>query len=408
MRSDHPIPHNLRWWLPYRFLTGLHFWYPIFFLYFMARLPLVEVLQLEAVYYAGVVLLEVPSGWFSDRVGRRPTLLISNAMHVAAALLFAVSGAGDFLILAAAQLCLATGFAFTSGTDAAFLHDSMRTLPSDAYEQLEARSGKIGFLASAGAAAIGGVCWMFDARLAYVLTACSSLAAFGLLLLMVEPPRASRASAPVKQLVRCFQDLRDAAVWRLVAWWSGMIVLWHIPWEYLQPALNDLSGGKFVGLLSGAHWTLAMLLAAWASGLGPWLRKRFGLSGTLLFSTLFVCVLNASLWLALESQTMAVVAVFLALGRSMPRAAANAPHRAALLSRIGEDRKATMLSIQSLLGRGLFALTLLLLAMWPDRQDQLAAATGLSLLFLLLAVRFLGRASHLTRVGAEREKNLPR
>ena len=29
---------NLRWWLPYRFLAGLHFWYPIFFLYFLARL----------------------------------------------------------------------------------------------------------------------------------------------------------------------------------------------------------------------------------------------------------------------------------------------------------------------------------------------------------------------------------
>ena len=55
---------NLRWWLPYRFLAGLHFWYPIFFLYFLARLPLVQVLQLEAIYYACVVLLEVPSGWF--------------------------------------------------------------------------------------------------------------------------------------------------------------------------------------------------------------------------------------------------------------------------------------------------------------------------------------------------------
>jgi hypothetical protein len=34
-------------------------------------------------------------------------------------------------------------------------------------------------------------------------------------------------------------------------------------------------------------------------------------------------------------------------------------------------------------------------------------ATGLSLVFLLLAVRFLGRASHITRVGAGRGKTLP-
>ena len=113
------------------------------------------------------------------------------------------------------------------------------------------------------------------------------------------------------------------------------------------------------------------------------------------------------MWLAVQHQIMTVVAVALALGRSMPRAAANAPHRAALLSRIGEDRKATMLSLQSLLGRGLFSLTLLLLSVWPDRQDQLAVATGLSLVFLLLAVRFLGRASHITRVAAGRGKTLP-
>ena len=31
---------------------------------FLARLPIVQVLQLEAIYYASVVLLEVPSGWF--------------------------------------------------------------------------------------------------------------------------------------------------------------------------------------------------------------------------------------------------------------------------------------------------------------------------------------------------------
>ena len=128
---------NLRWWLPYRFLAGLHFWYPIFFLYFLARLPLVQVLQLEAIYYACVVLLEVPSGWFSDRIGRRPTLLISKAAHVVSALLFAASGEGDFVLLAAAQLFLAAGFAFTSGTDAAFLHDTLQSSAGERYERLE-------------------------------------------------------------------------------------------------------------------------------------------------------------------------------------------------------------------------------------------------------------------------------
>jgi MFS family permease len=36
-----------------------------------------RVLRLEAIYYIAVVILEVPSGYFSDRFGRRQTLLIA-------------------------------------------------------------------------------------------------------------------------------------------------------------------------------------------------------------------------------------------------------------------------------------------------------------------------------------------
>ena len=40
--------------------------------------PVALVLRLEAIYYVAVVVLEVPSGFFSDVVGRKPTLLISS------------------------------------------------------------------------------------------------------------------------------------------------------------------------------------------------------------------------------------------------------------------------------------------------------------------------------------------
>jgi len=45
----------------------------IFFLFFKAHLEIKIVLLLEAIYYISVVLLEVPSGYFSDRIGRKIT-----------------------------------------------------------------------------------------------------------------------------------------------------------------------------------------------------------------------------------------------------------------------------------------------------------------------------------------------
>jgi len=67
-------------------------WLPVFFLFFSQHLSLEQVLQLEALYYLSVVLLEVPSGYFSDAIGRRPTLLISS---IALALAYAVFLIGD-------------------------------------------------------------------------------------------------------------------------------------------------------------------------------------------------------------------------------------------------------------------------------------------------------------------------
>ena len=52
-------------------LRSLLFWLPAFFLYFQSSLPVEQVLELAAIYYLGTVLCEVPSGYLSDRVGRR-------------------------------------------------------------------------------------------------------------------------------------------------------------------------------------------------------------------------------------------------------------------------------------------------------------------------------------------------
>ena len=77
MAQAHPTAVNLRIYPWYVALFNAHFWMPVFFLYFLQHVSMSEVLRLEAIYYLAVVILEVPSGYFSDRFGRRPTLLIA-------------------------------------------------------------------------------------------------------------------------------------------------------------------------------------------------------------------------------------------------------------------------------------------------------------------------------------------
>ena len=83
-----PLTLNVRLFPLYRACIDAMAWLPIFFLYFSERVALREVLMLEAAYYATIVTLEVPSGYFSDRFGRRLTLLLSSAAFSIAYLSF--------------------------------------------------------------------------------------------------------------------------------------------------------------------------------------------------------------------------------------------------------------------------------------------------------------------------------
>ncbi len=99
-------------------------WIAVFFLYMSQVLPMAQVIQLSAIYYLSVFALEVPSGYFSDRFGRRVTLLISASSMVIANICFLIGG--SFGWFAVAQFFLAAGIAMQSGTDIALHYDSLK------------------------------------------------------------------------------------------------------------------------------------------------------------------------------------------------------------------------------------------------------------------------------------------
>ena len=139
--SDGERAHrNLRLYPFYVGGVAFYAWMPVFFLYFASQVSLADVLVLEAIYYATVVALEVPSGYFSDRVGRRPTLIIAAAALVASYLAFVF--AGSFAGLALGQVLLAVGLSFNSGTDTSFHLASLEAAGrSDRYAEREASLG---------------------------------------------------------------------------------------------------------------------------------------------------------------------------------------------------------------------------------------------------------------------------
>lgn len=358
--SHSELTRSVRLYPIYAPLTQAYFWLPVFFLYFNQHMPIDQVLRLEAIYYVAVVILEVPSGYLSDTLGRRLTLLISAVSAIFAYALFFLGGSFGVFVLA--QIGLAASMAFRSGTDTSFHYDLLKCLGrEDAYPQREARITRNIFIASAGAALLGGVGSIYALRVAYGFSFLTACVAFMLVLLFAEPDRESstacQASGFFFQIRACLAYLSQPVLGWLMLFSVFMTVINHIPYEFYQPYIQLLGGQAPTPLLTGLHTALTMGIAAWFAKQSIRLRDHFGTRSALMLSAGVQVVLISLMGFFFHP----VVALLLAF-RSVPRALMIAPLNAATVPRLQQHHRATYLSIQSLIGRLSFSLCLTLLA----------------------------------------------
>jgi MFS family permease len=354
--SMEAMERNVRLYPWYAAVYNAFFWMPVFFLYFGAHLSLSQVLQLEGIYYAAVVVLEVPSGYFSDRVGRKTTLVVSALLLVAAYLLFFSSS--GFMAFAVAQVLLAAGIAFNSGTDTSFHYDSLAALErEEEYEEREAIVARNGLLATGLAALLGGAVASLELRYAYGLSALTALGTLGFTLAFSEPQHAEAkhksghgSARFMRQIVNCLAHLKQPAL----AWLFGFavlaVVINHVPYEFYQPYLDALGTSfgltEHTPLAAGIHMAVATLIGAWVASRSARIDARIGTGPTLLLAGLLQVAIIAAMASVLH---VAIVAVILL--RGVPGGLYKAPLNAAVTPRIPQAERATYLSIQSLAGR---------------------------------------------------------
>ncbi len=399
------MERNIRLYPWYQAFHQAYFWLPVFFLYFNQHVSLTQVLQLEAIYFACVVLLEVPSGYFSDVMGRRKTLVMGAVSLVAAYLLFA--GGSSFLSFAFAQVLLAVGLAFNSGTDVSLHYESLAACgQKEAFGDREAIASRFAFQSNALAALLGGALGLFSLRGVYVLSALAACGVLGIALAFKEPHSPERQKTPAAGLVRqvsaCFGLLKDKALLWLFLFAVLMTVLNHVPYEFYQPYLRLLSDeGLFrtaqTPLITGVHTALTLMIASWFASRSVAFSRRVKLGIALLTAMVLQLTLIGLMGAILHS----VVAGLLLL-RSVPRGLMTAPLNAAIAPRVGSEKRATYLSFQSLAGRLAFASTLFALSLTgtggeetdhASLQIMVWVAGGVGLIGLGFLIVTLGRVA---------------
>ncbi len=374
---------NVKLYPWFRAAADGHAWIAVFFLYMSRSLPLEQVIEISAVYYLSVFLLEVPSGYFSDRIGRRLTLLIAAVALIASYCCFIV-GAG-FWWFAAGQFLLATGMAMQSGTDTAFHYDSLKALGRESeYAEREARAEQWGLLMLAVATLAGGVLGMIDLRLAYVFSLCSASVMAFFVWRFSEPVHADESSTIPQSFWRvvwdCCLRLRDPVLGWIFLVVIVLYAMAHIVYEFYQPyitllQLPLLQTAAQAPLISGVVISVSMFGGAIGARASIAWQAKLGLLGVLTAAMLIQLGIVAAMAVAVSPLVLALVCL-----RNFPMALVHAPVRATIAPRIERRQRATYLSLQGLAERLFFALLLLLLASGLERGAPIAESTLKSLL----------------------------
>lgn len=121
LRNTHP---NIAKIAIMQMAENIQFLTPVFALFVVRQgLAIDAFFLLMAIYNGSWLALEVPSGYASDRLGRKPTLIIGSIGNFLGTALLLVSH--DFWQFASAFFLLAIGSSFESGTMEALVHESL-------------------------------------------------------------------------------------------------------------------------------------------------------------------------------------------------------------------------------------------------------------------------------------------
>lgn len=392
--TEQRIQRSLRLFYVFRLLATSYLYVPIFMLFQASRgLSFFEGLALGGIFSGVIILVEIPTGVFADRIGRRRSMLLGALTMVASCLVAA--RAYSFGMFALAEALGAISIALCSGADSAYLFDFLREHDrAHEYARRESTASAWHLMGSAVAFAGGGALAQIDLVLPYLVTACiAALAAVVACVLHDDRPLADEPAErrDVALLVRSWgAQMRDALAevgrnprlgW-LVGYCAVVFVLLRTSIYIYQPYLEERGLGP---IASGGVYAAIYVVASLVAYRTHRLRARFG-DEALLWGLL--AVLAAS-FLGLAGVGNGPWMISLLVVQAFAQGLYSPLTKPLLNAEITDSRRrASILSVESMARRASMGIFALLVGLWGKADVMLlCGAVGVFGLVLLAAAR---------------------
>lgn len=195
----------------------------------------------EAVFMAGWTLGEVPTGYVSDRIGRRNALVVSKVLTMAA--LLTLGFGRTFEAFVAGYAVWSLGVTFRSGAGSAWLYEALETrLDTDKYTRVRGRGSAVQLSVTAVASVLGG--WLAAMDWLYPFLANAALVAVGIPVLLALPAvgrdaeEATPGAGEVLSVVR--RQFTVPPLRGFVIYMALFFALTSVVETFVQPVSTDL------------------------------------------------------------------------------------------------------------------------------------------------------------------------
>jgi MFS family permease len=204
-----PVARNIRLLAWFSFWGDFRPYAPIAILYFA---------QISGSYALGMSIfaatrlaqsvLEVPTGIYSDKIGRKKTLVFGAVAGVFSLIFYAIGG--TYLALLTGAIFEGLGRAFFSGNNEALLHDTLAEMGQrERYAEYLGKTSSMYQVALAISALIGSLIAAFSFQVVLWLSVIPMVLALAVSLLLIEPQAFTRQSGNVyAHLATAFHNFR--------------------------------------------------------------------------------------------------------------------------------------------------------------------------------------------------------
>ena len=246
-----------------------------------------DIMILQAVYSVSILVLEIPSGYLADVIGRKKTLILGAFLGFMGLAGYSLSYTfWGFLI---AEIVLGFGQSFISGADSALLYDTLLNMKKQKkYMRYEGQMVSIGNVSEALAGLAGAGLATISLRTNYYVQTGIAFAALPIALLLVEPVVHQQLKVlkfrTILQIVHYSLirngKLRQNIVFSSVIGACTLIMAW-----FVQPYFQEVS---LPLPLFGIFWTMLNLTVGIAAFTAYRFERRMGQKLTIIMIALLI------------------------------------------------------------------------------------------------------------------------